>query len=458
MRSSTPVRQVRALALVAVPVFLAACSGTHHASRGSAALRPAQFAVRPNISDPLCNRGRGVRLPARLGGNPVVASGTMADGSTLVAVSDYATKKSVALHSVTRRCAPNRAFGDQGAATITFSSRLQPTHSAAGAAASHGLWVNALTARSGGGAIVAGAYGDGMTGDEWVVGEVTPHGKLDPKFGNGGWTVLPLRGEATAVLQERSGRIIIGGDNGGGGCCTLNWAAALSAHGQLERGFGRHGRTELPTGEDSGVEALALEPNGDILAKVGYGNMGCWGVALAMLTPSGNPVPLFAKRLGRFWRGLGFGAFVGDVYIDGQHITLVGTGQRPCANGPTFSAPSATGLIARFRVDGRPASRTVRFPSRLYGDVQAFRAGDDIVVVESPYADPTHLALTALRPDGSADPRFGSHGRARIHTPWRGRNSALETMVSITKASPRAIVVIATRYGRSQLQIVRLRL
>ena len=69
---------------------------------------------------------------------------------------------------------------------------------------------------------------------------------------------------------------------------------------------------ELPTGEDSGVEALALEPNGDILAKVGYGNMGCWGVGLAMLTPSGRPAPLFAKRLEGFWHGLGFGAFVGD--------------------------------------------------------------------------------------------------------------------------------------------------
>jgi hypothetical protein len=376
----------------------------------------------------------------------------------LVAVSDYATKNSVVLHSLTRRCAPNREFGDQGAATITFSSRHQPAHPAAAAAASHGLWVNAVTARRGGGAIVAGAYGDGTTGDEWVVGEVTPRGQLDPTFGDGGWTVLPYRGEVTAVLDEPSGRIVIGGDNGGGGCCTTNWAAAVSAHGRLEHRFGRNGRAELPTGEDSGVEGLALEPNGDILAEVGYGNMGCWGVAPAMLTPSGKPVPLFARRLGRFWRGLGFGAFVGDVYIDGQGFTLVGTGQRPCAEGPSFSAASATGLIAHFQVDGRTASRTVRFPSRLYGDIQALGDGDDIRVVESPYADPTHLALRELRPDGSLDPRFGSQGRAGIRTPWRGRNSALDTTVVITKATPAEITVIATRYGRNQLQIIRLRL
>jgi hypothetical protein len=50
--------------------------------------------------------------------------------------------------------------------------------------------------------------------------------------------------------------------------------------------------------------------------------MGCRGVALAMLMPSGKPVPLFASRLGRFWHGLGFGAFVGDTYVDGQRLHL----------------------------------------------------------------------------------------------------------------------------------------
>jgi hypothetical protein len=229
-----------------------------------------------------------------------------------------------------------------------------------------------------------------------------PRGRIDPTFGDGGWTVLPFPGEVTAILQEPSGRIIIAGDNGGGGCCTLNWAAAISARGRLENGFGTHGRAELPTGGDSGVEGLALEPNGDVLAKVGYGNMGCLGVALAMLTPSGRQVPQFAKRFDRFWQGLSFGAFVGDVYIDGDGFTLVGTGQRPCADGPSFSAPSATGLITRFRTNGEPASRTIRFPSRMYRDVNAFHDGADIFVVVSPYADSTQLTVTARRLDGSA--------------------------------------------------------
>jgi hypothetical protein len=201
---------------------------------------------------------------------------------------------------------------------------------------------------------------------------------------------------------------------------------------------------------------LGLEPNGDILAPIDYGNMGCWGTALAMLTPTGRHVLLFGKRLDQFWHGLGFGAFVGDVDIDGEGLILVGTGQRPCAGGPSFSAPSATGLIARLRTDGEPASQTIRFPSRMYGSVEAFHEGNDIFVVESPYADPTRLTITARHADGAIDRRFGSDGRASIRTPWRGFNATLDTDVSITQAGPRAIVVVATRSGR--LQIIRVRL
>ena len=383
-----------------------------------------------------------------------MASATMADGSTVVAFSEvYPGKRLAVLRSVTCQCAPNRAFGTDGTATIRISAHLKPGHPAALGSPSDGLWINVVAPRNRGGAIIAGTYGG-----QWVVGEVTRSGRVDPTFGDSGWTVLPFRGEVTAVIQERSGRILLGGDNGGGGCCTLNWAAALSARGELDRRFGTHGRAELPTGEDSGVGSLALEPNGDILALVGYGNMGCWGTALAMLLPSGQPVPLFGKRLDQFWHGLDFGAFVGDVYIDGAGFTLVGTGQRPCAGGPSFSAPSATGVIAQFRTNGEPASHPIRFPSRMYGSVEAFHEGDDTFVVESPYADSTHLAVTALRPDGSPDPRFGSDGRARIRTPWKGRNAALEIMVSMTEASSRAIVLVATRSGRDQLQVIRVRL
>jgi hypothetical protein len=409
---------------------LVACGGK--TLTGQVGLAPSGFVLQPDISDAGCNAGRGVRLAAHFGDIPVVASGTMADGSTLVASSGYPTLRSVVLHSVTARCAPNRAFGNEGVATIALPLRPLPGHPPVDGVPRNGLWVDVVAPRSGGGSILAGTYGN-----DWVVGEVTSRGRIDRTFGDGGWTVLPFPGEVEAVLQEPSGRIIIAGDNGGGGCCTLNWAAAISARGRLESGFGTR------------------EPNGDILATVGYGNNGCWGVALAMLMPSGRPVPQFAKRFGRFWHGLGFGAFVGDVYIDGDGFTLVGTGEEECDG---YNSQPPTGVITRFRATGVLRGRTIRFPSRMYGTVDAFHHGDDIFVVGSPYADSTQLTVTALRRDGTADPRFGGGGRALIHTPWKGPNATLETMASVKRASPRTIVVIATQEGRKQLQLIRARL
>ena len=428
--------------------LLVVCSS--NASTSHVRPAPSGFVLQPDISDPGCNVGRGVRLAAHLGGIPVVVSGAMPDGSTLVASSGYPTLRSVELHSVTALCAPNRAFGNEGVATVILPLRPRPGNPPADGVPPNGLWVNAVAPRRGGGAILAGTYGN-----DWVVGEVTASGRIDRTFGDHGWTVLPFPGEVSAALQEPSGRIIIAGDNGGGGCCTLNWAAAISARGRIEKSFGTRGREELPTGGDSGVEGLALEPNGDVLATVGYGNNGCWGVALAMLLPSGQPVPQFAKRLDRFWHGLAFGAFVADVYVDGDGFTLVGTGEKQCDG---YRPPRAAGLIARFRTDGKPAGATVRFPSRMYGEVHAFREGEDIFLVLVPYADQTQLTVTARRPDGSVDPRFGSRGRASIRTPWRGREAALETMVSVNRANPGTLVVVATEDGRKQLQVIRVRL
>ncbi len=377
----------------------------------------------------------------------------MADGSTLIALTKiYPGKRSAVLRSVTRRCASNREFGDDGVATITIPSSLRPTDPAAGGPA-EGVWVNAIAPRNGGGAIVAGVYGG-----DWVVGEVTARGTLDQTFGSQGWVLLPLPGEVTAILQELSGRIVIAGDNGGAGCCTVNWAAALSEHGQLESGFGEQGRAVLPTGEDSGVRSLALEPNGDILAEIGYGNMGCWGTALAMLTPSGAPEPMFAERLQQFWDTHPFGAFIGDVHVDGEGFTLIGTGQTPCASGPRFSAASATGLIAHFRTDGTPAGPTALFPSHMYGSLQVLPDGNDAILAATPYANSTDITLTALRPDGSTDPRFGSHGSVRIRTPWHGSNATLSTTVSINEASPNELVIVATESDRNRMQLIRVRL
>jgi hypothetical protein len=456
-------RRSRAFALLAVGLFCV-CGGT--AGSGGAAVGSSAvaqlgsgFLVTPTgIVDPSCNGGHGALLHGPFGANSVVASGSMADGSVLIAsTSVYPGTRSIVLRSVTRECVPNREFGDDGAATIVIPSALRapkPENRDAeeGGFPAHGIWVNAVAPRSGGGTIVAGVYSGDM-----VVGELTARGTVDQTFGTKGWVVLPFGGEVAKILQEPSGRIVVAGDNGGGGCCGVNWVTALTAGGQFDHAFGTHGRAVLPTGEDSGVQALALEPNGDIFAAVDWQHMGAGAVEPAMLTPSGQAEPLFAERLQQFWHAHSFGDFVGDVYVDGDGFTLVGTGQS-AVESPSSSASPATGLIARFRTDGTLSSPAAQFAAPMYGGAQAFPEGSDTVVAASPYADSTRLALTAIRPDGSIDPQFAANGRALIRTPWRGTSAALETSVTIIEASPTAIMVIATEGSGDELQLIRVRL
>jgi hypothetical protein len=449
-------RSVVAL-LAIIAAVLSACGDTpasslveRSAANAGSRHAPAGLSIKPNIADSGCNGGHGGKFATHGWKESVDAVGTLADGSTLAAFSQiYPGKNYAILDSVTSRCVRNRTFGDAGVATVRIPRRLVPHP---GEPYSNYLWVNAVSARRGGGAILAGTYRG-----RWVVGAVTSRGHLNPRFGTHGWTILPLRGEATAILQVPSGRILLGGDNDGGGCCTINHAVALSPDGHLDRTFGNHGRVKLPTGEDSGVESLAREPNGDILAEVAYGNMGCFGVALAMLKPHGNPVPHFSNRLKQFWRRFHFGAFVGDTYVDHGGFTLVGTGQQSCDGGPKSGA-HPKGLIVGFRTDGTAARSTARFPSKLLGGVNAFKDGPDTLMAVTPYADSTRLTLRLLRPNGSAKRSFGTNGRVRIHTPWRGHIAAIETSIFLGRASAKTLNVAATEGERKQLQETRLRL
>lgn len=433
-------RRTLVIALPLLAVTFAGCGGSH---RAAASLRstPSGFVVPSAVADPLCNGGRGIRVPAPGAGGSNLASGALPDGSTLVVLTSIERAKRRAIfHSFTRRCATNQAFGSGGVSTITIPSRLLPRHPTP--FDSRSLWINVVAPRQGGGAIVAGSFGGG-----WVVGAVTARGRLDPSFGDHGWTVLASHGEVSAVLQEPSGRIVLGGEDSFRG----NLAVALSAHGQVADGFGAHGRVRLLSrGPDSGVVGLALEPNGDILTDVVYGNNGCWGHSLAMLTPSGRSLPHFQQRLARFWKQLRFGAFMGGVYTDGPGFTLVGTGEPNC---DSYRRQKVTELIARFRSDGRTVGRTIRYPSRMYGTIQAFRVGNETFVVEVPYADSTHITLAVRLPNG----RLAAHGRTLIRTRWSGENAALGTTVSISRAGPRALMFVATRDGLDRLHLIRVR-
>jgi hypothetical protein len=424
---------------------LATCVGVVPASAANAGA----FTVTPNVSDPSCNGGAGVQLPTHGFKSAAIASGRMGDGSTLTAFGQiYPGQAYVVLDAVTPQCAPDAQFGSGGTARITVPAGLIPPTKPR--VNGFGFWIIGIAASNNGGAIVTGIYRN-----RWVVASVSSQGTLDPAFGAAGWVAPPMHGEASEAVQTSSGEVIVAGDNEGGGCCTVNHAVALTATGRLDKAFGNNGSVVLPTGEDSGVSGLSLLPDGDILAQVNYGNMGCWGHRLALFTATGKPVVGFAAGMNRFWQTHSYGAFVGDAYGDATGITLVGMGQRGCADGRKISGKTAHGVIAHFSESGAVVGAVTRFPSKLYGEVNAFPRGANTLLVEGSFGDTRDELLRLIGADGTPVTSFGTSGVVRLTLPWQG---AQASFLNGIQAEPVAssLTVVATVDGKTQLAVTRL--
>lgn len=228
--------------------------------------------------DPGCNGGKGVAIaapPSWLAGSPSLTTAMMPSGVTLVIVSSgFPAYPYAAVHAFTATCLPDPDFGHNGTELLRFGGRA--------------FRIAAAVAAVGGGAILAGRTAKG-----WLVGRVDAGGGLDPRFGKGGWSVLPWPGGASAVAQTPSGNIVLGGSLGGG-CCEQEWVGEVNARGTPVRAFGSGGRARVPEYlEDTSVTRVAIEPSGEVLALSVGGHMGVWGTTVTAFTATGSLVPSF---------------------------------------------------------------------------------------------------------------------------------------------------------------------
>lgn len=361
-----------------------------------------------------------------------VSTGTLAGGFTLVTVNGYGRDRFAELHLLIPACDLDRRFGKDGTLAVTFPTGLRLSHPRR--PEPNGLAFSFAGPSRSGGAFLRGDY-EG----EAAVGEVTPRGTLDRSFGEGGWVMLPspscrdqpecVNGSPGAVLQERSGEIVLDANEPAELAPTSAWVTALSPRGRPDTTFGGHGRVNFYIGPVWSIATIALEPNGDMLVDDRGGRMGTYSIELGMLSPSGEPVPHFGERIARFWKALGFHAvrftvgafredrastFSGSVFVQGEGFTLVGMGQRESLERlykPNVRPPRDPGVIAHFKSDGELVGRPVRFHSEMLWSVSAHPEGHHIVLGGMSWANPNRLTRMALEPDGQPDPRFANQGR-----------------------------------------------
>jgi uncharacterized delta-60 repeat protein len=151
--------------------------------------------------------------------------------------------------------------------------------------AGHQGW-NAATINLDGSVVVAGGFAD-----DFVVARIRPDGRLDRSFSGDGVAEVDISGynEASAVVQQTDGKVVVAGPS----APDVGFAIArLERDGSLDPTFSGDG-TATPA-LALAAHALALLPDGEIVAVRGYGHP---GRSCGRSPASGRrPGPLFRRR------------------------------------------------------------------------------------------------------------------------------------------------------------------
>ena len=171
---------------------------------------------------------------------------------------------------------PDRSFGDGGTVTTAIGR---------GAAA------EALVLQPDGKLVAAGYSGAGF-----ALARYDRHGRLDPSFGSGG-TVTTSIGKgavAHALLLQPDGKLVAAGSSGS----SPNRRLALARYdrnGHLDPSFGSGGTTAIPIGKDAVAQALVRRPDGKLVVA-GHGGSHAFEFALARFGGDGRLDPAFGHR------------------------------------------------------------------------------------------------------------------------------------------------------------------
>ncbi len=265
--------------------------------------------------------------------------------------------------------------------------------------------------------------------DRGVLVRFTPEGSVNPGFGEAGTVQLP-GGPWNAVVMAANGAVMVAGSDGGDFALIR-----YTPGGRLDPEFGNGGEVTLhaqpqpPSSYfrdfDDPREVftdLAIEPNGDITA---VGNMRFYKREVAEeelpYVNAGTMAARF-KPDGTLDTSFGEGGTLNPSSASGGRLTVVNQLTRQ-PDGKTILAGHLTDKLAVVRLTesgsldpafgngGVAVSKVDTFDSGEGfghpGDAKTVLVHPDgsLVVVGG-------KTLLGLRPDGSRDPRFGSHGRA----------------------------------------------
>jgi uncharacterized delta-60 repeat protein len=260
--------------------------------------------------------------------------------------------------------------------------------------------------------LVAGSgTGGPAAGMDMTVARLDGTGALDPSYGGGsGWSRLSfpvsdgggLNNAGSAVALQPNGRIVVAGLSNAGleGRSDFAVARLLNPQGTFDPSFGpaAAGRLRLEVGGDSGVSAVAVQPDGGIVLAGSTTLAGRDVAAMARLLPAGVPDQGFSDD-GVLTISAGANESFGALAVE-PNGKIIAAGSTKPANGTEDM------LVMRFQPNGQPDTtfgNGGRVVVNLGGDesVSALALQPDgrIVLVGGTTAGSGDLAVVRLQGD-----------------------------------------------------------
>jgi uncharacterized delta-60 repeat protein len=254
---------------------------------------------------------------------------------------------------------------------------------------------------------------------------MTSAGSLDPSYGTGGIVTVGIHGSAgvgsgAGLALQSDGKIVMGGEgrNGTGG--PISFAAVrLLPNGSLDPSFGNGGVTTVPIGPEAIANAVVIQPDGKIVlggtALVGHNEF-----AAVRLNADGTIDTSFGTN-GVSTLSQDAAAWGLVLQPDGK---LVLGGQTDYNTNQEFMAARLNPDGALDTTFGSGGIRMIPIGVTALGFGIALRP-DGKFVLAGPAFTTTGVAATArLNPDGSLDPSYGSGGIATLPD-WYGVNGII---------------------------------
>lgn len=272
------------------------------------------------------------------------------------------------------------SFGSGGKVTTSLSGTYNSGH--------------AVAIQPDGRIVVAGFAGNSFIGlnfGQFGVVRYNSNGTLDTAFGSGaGWVETDFGGDmsnATSVVVQADGKIVVAGDSNAGASSRPDFAVArYNVDGSLDNTFGENSDGQVTTnmfGGDAFAQGVALDASGNIVAAgQAYGQNGLRTFALARYTPDGELDTTFdgdGKVATDFF---GFGSYALAIVVNDDGIVAVGAAQTKRSRDIQFALARynhADGsLDSTFGAGGKV---TTRFSSAAdVASAAALDGNDDIVV------------------------------------------------------------------------------